>query len=323
MTFHKMSEINKKWYADIGGKALAVILAFAAVFIMVFCQFAVYLGVALCGFDTDLYDGVTTTLYSIVSIAAITAFIRILSYKREPLLKKEKLNATQIIFTIVVAFGLMGLVNLFFLGLAAVTELFPDTVGTEVDKYTESVDRYAEYEAVAIPNWDHILEFIGVAFLVPMAEELTFRGAVLGSLLRKFRPAAAVIISAVIFGILHGISIHIVYALLCGIVLGWVYFYTESIWASYMLHALFNLMGSALATFLDSGIFGDISTVADNIAAISFFAEMISILPALASFVFLRMIYKTKQQEREEAAALKESSTNIDEDESADITCDE
>ena len=276
-----MSESNTKWYVNLGGKTLAVILALAAIFIMVFCQFAVYVGVEICGYDTELYDGVTTTLYSILTIAAMLLFIRCLSFKREPVLMKGKLEPAQIVFTVVVAFGLMGLVNMFFIGLAAVNELFPEAVGQEIDKYSESVDRYAEYEAVAIPDWDHILEFIGVAFLVPLAEELTFRGAVLGSLLRKFRPTAAVILSAVIFGILHGISIHIVYALLCGIVLGWVYYYTKSIWASYTLHAIFNLMGSSLATFLDSGIFGDMSEVADSINALSFFAEMISILHIL------------------------------------------
>ena len=296
-----MSENSQNLIKNIGGKIGAVGLAFIATFLMVLCQYFVIIGLEILGFNTNLYDGLTTVAYSIITIIVMWGLIMILSMilsdKREKFLKVGKLDWAQIGFTVIVAFGLMGLVNIYLISASAIAELIPDVMGNELDKYSESVDRYAEYEADVIPGWDHILEFIGVAFLVPIAEELTFRGAILGSLLKKFRPGVAIVLSACIFGILHGISIHIGYALLAGIVIGWVYYYTESIKATILLHSLFNLMGSALATFLSSGLFGDMEGVAGVVSSLSFLAELACIPPAIASFIFLRMLYKNKHSE--------------------------
>lgn len=277
---------------NIFGKIGAVGLAFLAVFLMVLCQFVVLIGLEIFGFDTELYDGLTTVAYSLLTIVVMLIFLWLLSVGSNKMLKLQKLNWAQIGFTAVVAFGLMGLVNIYLISANMIAELIPNVMGNELEKYSESVDRYASYDAIVIPKEDHILEFIGVAFLVPIAEELTFRGVVLGSLLKKFRPGVAIILSACIFGILHGISIHIGYALLAGIVIGWVYYYTESIKATIFLHSLFNLMGSALATFLSSGLFGDLETVSTLISSASFLLELACVPPAIASFVFLRMIYK-------------------------------
>ena len=267
-----MSENSQNLIKNIGGKIGAVGLAFIATFLMVLCQYFVIIGLEILGFNTTLYDGLTTVAYSIITIIVMWGLIMILSMilsdKREKFLKVGKLDWAQIGFTVIVAFGLMGLVNIYLISASAIAELIPDVMGNELDKYSESVDRYAEYEADVIPGWDHILEFIGVAFLVPIAEELTFRGAILGSLLKKFRPGVAIVLSACIFGILHGISIHIGYALLAGIVI-----------------------------VLSSGLFGDMEGVAGVVSSLSFLAELACIPPAIASFIFLRMLYKKKHSE--------------------------
>ena len=302
-----MNDTDKSVLSIIGGGIGAALLALTGVALMIACQVVVMLGLDIAGVDYHLYDGVTTTLYSLLTIGVMLVFLKILKcIYDEPAIKVGKLNAAQICLTIVVSFGLMGCVNLYLVGANYLTQVAPEVMGEELEKYSESVDRYAEYEAEVIPNWDHILEFIGVAFLVPLAEELTFRGVILGALLKKFRPSIAVLLSAVIFGILHGLSIHIGYALLCGIIIGWVYFYTESIKATFMLHALFNLMGSALVTFLDSGMFGDLGDAVSLVSGSTFLIEIICIPPAIASFVFLRMIYKSKYS----AAKAAESEEN-------------
>ena len=56
-------------------------------------------------------------------------------------------------------------------------------------------------------------------------------------------------------------------------------------------------MGSALATFLSSGLFGDMEGVAGVVSSLSFLAELACIPPAIASFIFLRMLYKNKHSE--------------------------
>ena len=74
------------------------------------------------------------------------------------------------------------------------------------------------------------------------------------------------------------------------------YHYTGSIWITYIIHASFNLFGSALFTLLDSGIFGQME-VATNIAAFhASIIEVICIVPAAAAFILLYKDYKDEQK---------------------------
>ena len=50
--------------------------------------------------------------------------------------------------------------------------------------------------------------YVAIGVIVPFAEEIVFRGAILRNLLRLFdgKPWAAILISAIIFGLVHGNS---------------------------------------------------------------------------------------------------------------------
>jgi membrane protease YdiL (CAAX protease family) len=85
--------------------------------------------------------------------------------------------------------------------------------------------------------------------LAPLTEELLFRGTLLRSLLRKVEPAAAVLVSAVVFGLVHVLgdpSIGTVIALpaiiLLGVVSGWQATNTGNLSRSILLHIGFNAL---------------------------------------------------------------------------------
>lgn len=84
-----------------------------------------------------------------------------------------------------------------------------------------------------------------ISVIAPLLEEVMFRGAIQGDMLRKVRnPWLAIIISALIFGIFHMNPVQIVYATLLGIVLGWIYYRTGSLMSVILGHVLNNTIAT-------------------------------------------------------------------------------
>ena len=90
------------------------------------------------------------------------------------------------------------------------------------------------------------LGVFSLAILAPLLEEVLFRGAIQGVLMRYFgRPWPAIIVSALVFGVFHLNPIQVVYATLLGIVLGWIYYRTGSLLSVIVGHVLNNSLAVA------------------------------------------------------------------------------
>ena len=95
--------------------------------------------------------------------------------------------------------------------------------------------------------------------MAPIFEEIVFRGIIQKGLMNKgMKPWSAIIISAVIFGLVHGNPWQFVGAVLLGSVLGLVYYKTKSLLLPILLHA-FNNLCSALLIF-----YGKTESFAEN-----------------------------------------------------------
>ena len=90
-------------------------------------------------------------------------------------------------------------------------------------------------------NWlSGIGLFILAGVLVPIAEEVFFRGVIYRWLREKWGIFIGVIISSMIFGIIHfDIAIGVT-AFVLGIILALVYEYSKSLWTAIIIHAINN-----------------------------------------------------------------------------------
>lgn len=104
----------------------------------------------------------------------------------------------------------------------------PDTVFRDID--TES--------------FYSVLGILAIGVFGPIAEELLFRGAVLGSLLEwdrtKGRPWLAIVLSAVLFSLAHGNPAQLPVSLSMGLFLGWLRYRTGSLLPGIVLHVFNN-----------------------------------------------------------------------------------
>ncbi len=84
------------------------------------------------------------------------------------------------------------------------------------------------------------LAMISTVFLAPAAEEVVFRGYMLGRLLRWFTPREAIWICTVVFALCHVSFLWMIYACFMGLLLAWVSIREDNIVYSMALHMGFN-----------------------------------------------------------------------------------
>lgn len=82
--------------------------------------------------------------------------------------------------------------------------------------------------------------FVMLVVMAPVMEELICRGAVLGSLRQRYGTFVAWFGSALFFGLIHLHPTPVVYATMAGVILGYVYIVTSSLWCTMILHAFNN-----------------------------------------------------------------------------------
>lgn len=79
-----------------------------------------------------------------------------------------------------------------------------------------------------------------IGLIIPVAEELFFRGVLYKWLRHRFGLLIGSIVSSIIFGIVHGNTIVASTAFVLGIILALAYEYSGSLWSSILMHAINN-----------------------------------------------------------------------------------
>lgn len=96
----------------------------------------------------------------------------------------------------------------------------------------------------------HHFGYITLCLLVPLVEEVVFRGAILRTLLRAFGNRwAAILVSAVLFAVVHLNPAQMPHAFLVGLLLGWMYSRTGSILPGVAVHWVNNTVVYAFYIF--------------------------------------------------------------------------
>ncbi len=90
-----------------------------------------------------------------------------------------------------------------------------------------------------------LLNLLVVAVLPAILEEMVYRGYVLRTL-RGYGDWFAVLVSALLFGLMHGNITQVPFALIVGVVLGWLYVMTDNIWLPVAVHFANNAMATLM-----------------------------------------------------------------------------
>ena len=93
--------------------------------------------------------------------------------------------------------------------------------------------------------------FLAAATVIaaPFVEEVVFRGLVYTRLCRGMKRWIAALLSAVIFGLVHGTLLHLVYTVPMGLLLCLFYEKYRTLWAPIVFHMSFNLAGTVLGYY--------------------------------------------------------------------------
>lgn len=101
--------------------------------------------------------------------------------------------------------------------------------------------------------------FLLVSFFAPIIEEIIFRGIIQKGMINNgVKPRNAILISALIFGIVHFNPWQFIGAFLLGIVLGVVYFKTKSLLMSIFLHFFNNTIAAIMMKFCYTDSFAEL-----------------------------------------------------------------
>jgi membrane protease YdiL (CAAX protease family) len=76
--------------------------------------------------------------------------------------------------------------------------------------------------------------------VAPFVEELTYRGLGFAAVRDAHGAAAAIVITALAFGLAHGLVEALPVLTIFGAILAWLRLRTESVYPTMMLHSLFN-----------------------------------------------------------------------------------
>lgn len=184
--------------------------------------------------NSDYISGIEpVTMYIINAIICLIGFgasaiiiTKLNRLRLDDVLKIKKVNAVDTVKFTVASMGFVYVFNLLLTLMNVNLSLF----GFE----NETPD-YGEINGL----WGNVIYFVAVAIVPPIIEEFIFRGAILGSL-RKHGDALAIIVSAVLFGFMHGNFIQTPVTFLTGLILGYLTVKTNSIIPAIILHFVNN-----------------------------------------------------------------------------------
>ncbi|MFA9399359.1 MAG: lysostaphin resistance A-like protein [Clostridiaceae bacterium] len=111
---------------------------------------------------------------------------------------------------------------------------------------------YSETSETIAGAYNSIFSVIIIIALIPIFEEILFRGLIFNELRHSLNITLSIILQAAIFGIFHGNPLQAIYTFIAGTVFCLVYYWTDSLYSSILAHITYNLMGSLLIPILFS-----------------------------------------------------------------------
>ncbi len=138
---------------------------------------------------------------------------------------------------------------------------FFQSFGMEFYSYQQALEG-EEIPAGAVGGLVYLLR---TALVPALIEEFALRGVVLQSL-RKYGDWFAIVVSAVMFGLMHGNMTQMPFALIAGVALGYCFVVTGSIWPNVIIHFMNNFVAVVYTVLVNR--LGDGAGMIFNLAAV-------------------------------------------------------
>ena len=177
------------------------------------------------------------SLTLITQILTIAICLPIFLYNREHYYPKPKSKPT-FLFIILAILFFICVTTPFNLLLSSINDNIDSTTGVDiVNQIFESAPLF--------------LTIISGAILAPITEELMLRGLTLNKLLSKKSALVSILITSILFGILHFNIIQGLFAIIAGICLAYIYLKTKSLSVCIICHIVNNLIATIELYFTD------------------------------------------------------------------------
>jgi membrane protease YdiL (CAAX protease family) len=128
--------------------------------------------------------------------------------------------------------------------------------GSLVNILIDIFPSYNEASAAIESNMGSVLGIVSVVLVIPIFEEVLFRGLIYNELKTHLNIVIAIILQSLIFAIAHGNMLQGIYAFIMGAVVAIIYDKTGSIFAPILFHVTYNLLGSIILPIILSGVDG-------------------------------------------------------------------
>lgn len=145
----------------------------------------------------------------------------------------------------------------------------------------------SDFEAPTSVRSVCIYTFISIVCITPLFEELLFRGIILNGFLQRYSLFKAMFLSVILFALLH-VGLQILTATFLGILTGYIYYVTKSLWPGIILHGMNNFC-AFLCLYLTNNIISGISS--DMFQSTEKIVFTIGVLWVIIAIVFLSILY--------------------------------
>lgn len=230
----------------------------------------------------------------IIFIIPTIIFVFFTSEKKIGYLQLTSFNPVQAVAAIALVFTAMPVINWLgelnsHLSLPEFLSGLETWMKTKEEKLKELTKIFLEMNSIS----DLIINIIIVALLAAVGEELLFRGALQNTLTEWFRNThVAVWVTAILFSALHAQFYGFIPRMLLGVILGYLYIWSGSLWLPMLFHFMNNGMAILFAYLIGKGI---VPNEAEDIGT----GESPAIFVAsslVLSLAILYYIYKNKDQ---------------------------
>ncbi len=181
----------------------------------------------------------------------------------------------------------LGSIGVTQLWMAFLSQLDPSSgLGIQFQRYVELMKIFEPSE-----GWMLALEIVTTVILVPIGEELLFRGIVQDEMRRAFPPAFAIVATSLAFAVFHGNFIQGSYVFFVGVALSLAYYLTENIFIPIGMHIAFNFIGS--------GVFSRLIGLSEQGEMILVYVLYASIPLVIVGFIRLSFLRKERTPEEQ------------------------